>query len=156
MQHYGHLPIRATLVCLWAWQVLLEPCMCCNSVTTEPIHSKLSSLELSWPVHLPIGQHGHAYGHNKGFWNLEDARTQQSLGHFTPNQVQMGPMLAPWTLLSGSLPGLYMCSAMVICSSGPHGRVHGCDKCSWKLVHRAGDPAVICLFSPWFGVSMYI
>ena len=31
---------------------------------------------------------------------------------------------------------------MIICPSGPHRH----DKRSWKIVHRAGDPPVICLF----------
>ena len=59
---------------------LSGPCGCCNSTTTGPIHSKSSSLELSWPVdvqrhgHLPIW---HAHGRNKRSWNLADARTQE-------------------------------------------------------------------------------
>ena len=55
-----------------------------SSVTTGPIDSKSSSLELSWPVdvqrHLPIGSQGRTHGCNKSSRKRADSGTPQPPG----------------------------------------------------------------------------
>ena len=92
-------------------------------------------------VICPLGPHGHAQG-RKCFWSLAEAGIQQLLGGFTPNQVN-------WNCL-----GLWMCNITVICPLGPHLHAHGLNDCSWNLIHRAGDPAVMCLWDAFVN-SLY-
>ena len=104
--------------------------------TSNQIHWNHLGLYMSIVMLVrPSGPYGYVHGCNKSFWNRVDTRTQQPLGQFTSNQVH-------WNRL-----GLYICNVMVICPSEPHGYAYRPSKCSWNLIHWAGEPPVICLFA---------
>ena len=113
-------------VCLF---ILLSVCpfIHCKSSSLGPFCLRVCSIM----VIFPLGQHVPSNGCNKWSSNLADAKTQQPVGGCT----------SFW--MNGNCHGLYICNAMVICSSWPHGRAHRHNNCSsWNLVQRSGDPPV--------------
>ena len=79
-----------------AYPIVIYFCGCVSGMLYHHILSvapyrSCESLIVHWNHNLmvicPTWLHGHAHGHNKHTWNLEDAKTPWPLGRWTPTQV---------------------------------------------------------------------